>query len=232
MVAATAIWFGGEAIRDGTSAGFGVLTFNPLLRLPEFVLGMIAGVVFIQKQPLVRTLSPYAGRLALLVGAGVVLLMAESHQIPRVLLQGPVLLPFWAALIFLLACIPDEGISLAHPWMQWAGKRSYALYLIHQPVYWYGVGLGSVVGVTIVGSWSLLTLYVVACWVLAALVHDRLELRLRGPLTARLNAWCLGTGRGRAVAGAVGGRWMSGGGAAPRHVQAMGAGISRQASPD
>jgi len=117
------------------------LKFSPLIHLPQFVIGIITGVAFIRKDTptLMRWLSPA-------VFALIAVMLASSHRIPYLLLQGGVFAPLFALAIYSLACRHGiVGNVLARPFMVRMGEASYALYLIHMPLSWYvTIGLRSI----------------------------------------------------------------------------------------
>lgn len=105
-----------------------VLSYNPLVRLPEFVTGMLAGQLFLA--------GPGSSRLALpLVSIGLcvlVALTAMAGKIPNPLVSAGFLSPAFAALIYGLAALPADSASfLEWRWLVLLGEASYSLYLLH-----------------------------------------------------------------------------------------------------
>ena len=108
------------------------LKFNPLIHLPEFLMGMAAGVLFLHHRP--EPHSSAASRawpLTLLGLAAVLALIALSPHIPYLVLHTALLAPAFTILIYGLALRP-RGIGLleARP-MQALGEASYPFYLLH-----------------------------------------------------------------------------------------------------
>jgi peptidoglycan/LPS O-acetylase OafA/YrhL len=104
-----------------------ILKFNPLVRLPEFVLGACCGVLFLRGR-----LQKSWGSWLLLSGlVGFALVVFASPQIPYPILHNGLLAPVFAAMIV--------GLALRPAWMSWLewkplvllGNASYSLYLLH-----------------------------------------------------------------------------------------------------
>jgi peptidoglycan/LPS O-acetylase OafA/YrhL len=104
-----------------------VLKFNPLVRLPEFVMGACCGVLFLRQRVKTRW-----GSWLLLAGLGGFALVAfQNHRIPYPILHNGLLAPAFAAIIL--------GLALRPAWMSWLevkplvllGNASYSLYLLH-----------------------------------------------------------------------------------------------------
>jgi len=111
-----------------------VVKFNPVVRLPEFVMGIALGCLFLRRRtwplPQVRP-----GMLALLAVAGVVLLVTRFPA-PFLMLHSGLLDPLFAMLIVSVAY--DQGVLtrvLGSPVFVLLGEASYALYLLHVPAW-------------------------------------------------------------------------------------------------
>jgi peptidoglycan/LPS O-acetylase OafA/YrhL len=105
---------------------------NPIMRLPDFLIGMLIGRIFSAgfrlKQPVASILSVTG--LAILG-----LLLCTSSVIPRLLISNGVLVPISALLVFALA--HQFGLLakvLSHPAMKALGEASYAIYILQFPV--------------------------------------------------------------------------------------------------
>jgi peptidoglycan/LPS O-acetylase OafA/YrhL len=130
----------GPATHDTYTFWLNVLRYDPIVRLPEFLLGILLGSLYLRAEwpPSVRALlgSP-AAATALSAGAAVLVLafLAASGSIPYPLLHNGLLVPVFALLIVSLA--PGRGAlaaCLATPAMVLLGEASYSLYLIHVPL--------------------------------------------------------------------------------------------------
>jgi peptidoglycan/LPS O-acetylase OafA/YrhL len=104
-----------------------VLSFNPLVRLPEFVIGMLAGRLFLADFAKKKFATPLI--LAGLLGFSGVVFFADRISSPVV--STGLLSPAFAALIFGVAQQPRWLSFLAHPWLVLLGDASYSLYLLH-----------------------------------------------------------------------------------------------------
>ena len=107
-----------------------VLSFNPLLRLPEFLVGVFAGGLFLSAKNK-RTL---ATPLVLFGLAVVFTLVLVAHRIPRPLISAGFLSPAFAAIIYGLALRPRWAAFLETGILVLLGDASYSLYLLHSTV--------------------------------------------------------------------------------------------------
>jgi len=107
-----------------------VLSFNPLVRLPEFLVGMFAGKLFLSRPGSVKFATPLAG--AGLLGFATVVLLAP--KIPNPTLSAGLLSPAFAAIIYGVARQPKWTLLLATPFLVLLGEASYSLYLLHSLV--------------------------------------------------------------------------------------------------
>ncbi|MBX9789770.1 MAG: acyltransferase [Pirellulales bacterium] len=114
--------------------------FNPILRLPEFFAGMVLGKLFVNRQER-RGDAPGGGAaLSIVATIGLAGVLAYSEQFNRLLLYNGLLLPLFLLLIYGLAL---EGGPIA--WILSGrlfvllGDASYALYILHHGVIFYGV---------------------------------------------------------------------------------------------
>ncbi len=104
-----------------------VLSFNPALRAPEFITGMLAGYLFIG-----GTVSPRLGGTLVAAGVSVlVVLVAFADRIAHPLISAGFLSPAFAAIIFGLAQRPRWVRLLEGSWLVLLGEASYSLYLLH-----------------------------------------------------------------------------------------------------
>lgn len=109
-----------------------VLKYNPLVRLPEFVLGVLAGRLFLLDRRPSRGWMPGLEAAAALVVAAVLLL---SPRIPYLLLHNGLLAPAFAALVYALARGAGPlSRALSAPVLTRLGGASFALYILHVPL--------------------------------------------------------------------------------------------------
>jgi peptidoglycan/LPS O-acetylase OafA/YrhL len=105
---------------------------NPLLRLPEFLIGMLIGRIFARGLRWHRRLASVLSLVAL---ALFILVLSFSSTLPRLLLSNSILTPISALLIFTLA--HQSGVLakfLSLPALTVLGEASYAIYILQYPV--------------------------------------------------------------------------------------------------
>jgi peptidoglycan/LPS O-acetylase OafA/YrhL len=107
--------------------------FHPFARLPEFLLGMACGAMFLKSRKDAKPGS--SAKLALpLVLAGLVIAATVAHFSPRIpytVLHTSLLAPAFAAIIFGFALQPGWGAPLNWKPLVFLGDASYSLYLLH-----------------------------------------------------------------------------------------------------
>jgi len=113
---------------------------GPIMRLPEFVVGMAAGVIFL------RGASSWSFRVpervigAAGVAATVLLcvILVVSSEIPEILLRTSLATPLFAIVVFALAVsVGPVGRGMSWGVLVLLGEASYALYILHQPLLSY-----------------------------------------------------------------------------------------------
>jgi peptidoglycan/LPS O-acetylase OafA/YrhL len=107
-----------------------VLSFNPLLRLPEFLVGVFAGRLFLSAKNNRKLATP----LVLLGAVMVVTLVLVADRIPRPLISAGFLSPAFASIIYGLALRPRWAGFLETGPLVLLGDASYSLYLLHSTV--------------------------------------------------------------------------------------------------
>jgi peptidoglycan/LPS O-acetylase OafA/YrhL len=140
--------------------------YNPLLRLPEFLVGVVLGRLHLERSAAApRDASP--ARWLALVGAlgvgGVLVLLGE--RFPQLFLLNGLLAPLFALIIYGLATRQAPGWGwLKHPVLVSLGRASYALYILHMPlqasVVWAGEALGLPRGPLLLASYLTVVLLV------------------------------------------------------------------------
>jgi peptidoglycan/LPS O-acetylase OafA/YrhL len=114
-----------------------VMKFFPLMRLPEFILGMATGMIFLKSKSATKIAIPLIAA-GLLGGA---LAAAFSAQIPFALLHTALLAPAFAAIVYGLALQPGGSKFLRWAPLVLLGNASYSLYLLHATImgmYFFG----------------------------------------------------------------------------------------------
>ena len=109
-----------------------VIGYNPVARLPEFVIGIAIGRLF-ALQP--GWLTARTGTVLALGGMAVSIGIVCIPDIPRLWLHQSLLAPAFGALILGLAT--NQGPvarALGHPWLVRLGDASYAMYILQEPV--------------------------------------------------------------------------------------------------
>lgn len=109
-----------------------VVKFNPLVRLPEFLIGMACGLLFLRARPNPKLALPLV--CGGLLGCGVVIYF--SGRIPYPMLHSGLLAPEFAAIIYGLALHPHLPATLNLRPMVVLGDASYSFYLLHSFLLW------------------------------------------------------------------------------------------------
>jgi peptidoglycan/LPS O-acetylase OafA/YrhL len=117
------------SVSDATLGAFwlNVVKFFPLVRLPEFLMGMAMGVIFL-REPVRRE------RATVIILAGVaalVAIIAMSPRIPYPILHDGLLAPAYAAVIYGAALNPKWLSVLESKFFILLGESSYSFYLLH-----------------------------------------------------------------------------------------------------
>ncbi|MCJ2035714.1 acyltransferase family protein [Methylobacterium sp. J-068] len=102
------------------------IKYNPLLRLPEFVAGLLLYAAWTR----MRMATPALLGLSTLSALA---LIAAAPRLPEALLHNGLTALAWAPLI--LAGAQIRSGPLVSPWFVFLGRISFALYLVHSPVY-------------------------------------------------------------------------------------------------
>jgi len=104
-----------------------LLSFCPLLRLPEFIVGMLAGLLFLGKIS-----HRWLGSICIMSGSAIIVLItALVGKIPNPLISAGFLSPAFDAIIFGVATQPRWTRFLAFRPLVLLGEASYSLYLLH-----------------------------------------------------------------------------------------------------
>jgi peptidoglycan/LPS O-acetylase OafA/YrhL len=133
---------------------------NPLVRIPEFILGVVAA----RTLQTGRTIPSWSAVVAVAFCA---IGLAYFHGSPA---GNSWTAPAWLVLIVVVARAAADGRAiLAQPWMVYAGKVSFAFYLVHQ------LTINQTFHLLGAGRWQTALAFVVAggC---AALLHHGVEI--------------------------------------------------------
>jgi peptidoglycan/LPS O-acetylase OafA/YrhL len=112
-----------------------VVLFDPLVHLPEFLLGVVTGLLFLRQRPE----GPVWRWVALASSLALLSTLAHSTHLPIGILHNGLLDPLIALLVFSLAAAwPPSGLAATSPALLLLlvlGRASYSLYILHKPVY-------------------------------------------------------------------------------------------------
>jgi peptidoglycan/LPS O-acetylase OafA/YrhL len=125
------------------------IKFFPLMRLPEFILGMATGLIFLKSRTLANPAAakPPSSSDALATGLLAAGLLAGlvaaifSTQIPFAMLHTALLAPAFAAIVYGLALQPKWTAFLRWSPLVLLGNASYSFYLLHSNImgmYFFG----------------------------------------------------------------------------------------------
>src|SRR5882757_8436484 len=162
------------------------LKFNPLSRLPEFLLGMACGFLFL----LFLMEKKFATRVVFSGIAVFAVVVAFSTAIPYPILHTALLSPAFAAIIYGLALRPSWGAFLENRLLVLCGDASYSLYLLHSMImgmYFYNQ-TGQVVHKTFLG----VLVFVLLMLAISMLVYRFIEEPARRKLNPRRKSQVVG----------------------------------------
>src|SRR5262249_54177843 len=118
-----------DKINSGETTLFwkNILSFNPIVRLPEFATGVFAGRLFLAGAGKKSLATPLilGGLLAF------VAVVATATQIPNPLLSAGFLSLIFAAIIYGAALQPDWASILGNRFLVLLGYASYSLFFLH-----------------------------------------------------------------------------------------------------
>jgi len=131
-----------------------VLRFNPLARLPEFIMGACCGFLFLRTS----IARKWATSLVVMGTLAFLVVVLFSPKIPYPLLHNGILAPAFAAIIYGIALRPGWAAFMELRPFLLLGDASYSLYLLHPFVLFAYFGpdgirhqgaLGRIVGFTL-----------------------------------------------------------------------------------
>ena len=151
----------------------GVIKLNPIVRLPEFLLGMGVGVAFLRFRDRAQNWPIFLGGLLVLLA------IAFQRYIPFPMMHSGLLAPAFALLIFGFATRPAWSRPLGVKPLVLLGEASYSLYLLH--------GFFIVMSLVIFGRSPHLVLVTVVTILVAILVAIVVYFLLERPLRRLLH---------------------------------------------
>jgi peptidoglycan/LPS O-acetylase OafA/YrhL len=158
------------------------LKFNPLARLPEFLLGMACGFLFLRSQRESKLALP----LVLSGIAAFAAVVGFSNVIPYPILHTALLGPAFAAIVYGFALRPRWGAFLENRLLVLCGDASYSLYLLHSMIIgtFFHDRTGQVVHQTFLGVF----VFALIAITISALVYRFIEEPARRKLNPRRRA--------------------------------------------
>jgi len=109
-----------------------VLKYNPLVRLPEFLMGIMAGRLFLLTGGFRRQISSavfLASTFALLI------FLLLGHRITYPVINSGLLAPLLTVIVCSLASGGKVADFLKQPWFVALGQSSFCLYMLHLPLW-------------------------------------------------------------------------------------------------
>ncbi|HUZ95080.1 MAG TPA: acyltransferase [Edaphobacter sp.] len=155
-----------------------VIKFDPLVRLPEFLAGIVLCKIFlsIERRP-TALLGPGRGTLTYLLGLALgLIVVSQGDRMPPAVLHDGLLMPASAAVILGLSF--GGGLIwrwLSRPVIVILGQVSYAMYLLHMPLYTYFAAVDKRVVRNAVEDWALFVIFVISLIALCCVTFYKLE---------------------------------------------------------
>ena len=151
----------------------------PPIRLPDFVVGMLLGLAFLRGYRLPGSATMWEIGAICAIAAAVV----SIPRVPAGLQYSLWTLPFWAALIAIVAC-RGGAISrlLSHPAFVRLGEISYAFYLVHLTILMLAEHVVPAALVSVVA----LAVSLAAAWLLHVSVERPLRTAIRSRFAPRV----------------------------------------------
>lgn len=181
-----------------SSLQMNVLKFNPLARLPEFIIGMLLGRMYLERRERGRDArviaSEDAGATAGISGAALTLLavtlllvlLAPNTQLPYPLLHNGLLVPVVGLLIYGLALGGWPARLLSASPLVHLGQGSFSLFVLHYPLWHWINAADRALELNWSSSYLFLAGYVVLAFAVALMSYHWIEVPARKWLSARL----------------------------------------------
>lgn len=168
-----------------------MLKFNPLLRLPEFILGVATGLLFLRDPGALRRVAgPLSIVTLLVIGA----LLSQHERMRYLLIHNGVMAPLYALLIVTLACgVGPLAQLLSTKAFGLLGEASFALYLLHVALLVYVVKALGVLHLSIDQTPALIVVYLLVAQLSAIVVLQRIEEPARRFVRRRFSAAARGS---------------------------------------
>jgi peptidoglycan/LPS O-acetylase OafA/YrhL len=109
-----------------------ILKYNPLVRLPEFLMGIMAGRFYLRSGGFHARTST---AVFLVVGAVLLAALLLGHRIPYPIVNSGLLAPLLALLVSSLASGGFGARLFRFKWFVLLGQSSFCLYMLHLPIW-------------------------------------------------------------------------------------------------
>jgi peptidoglycan/LPS O-acetylase OafA/YrhL len=171
-----------------------VVRYNPLVSLPEFIVGMALGLLFLRggldwggmRNWRDRQFDWAIGVVATLFVVVLLVTAVAGLNGGEIDSMAALALPFFALLITLLACGRGSiARAMARPKMLWLGEISYGIYIVHAPIWLLLSGFAIAAFHVETTNLALLLAYVLLSVVVAGLSFTYLERPARRYIRAR-----------------------------------------------
>ncbi|GGK39717.1 hypothetical protein GCM10008955_36930 [Deinococcus malanensis] len=176
--------------RSGSALGtyepwLNAVKFNPLTRLPEFLMGLALGKFYLTRRAQGRMDVQAGTILGPVVALALLLILAFSGSFPYVFLHNGLLAPLFAALIYALAT--GKGVLtavLSVPFLVLLGEASYSMYIFHAPLWDWLYKFSNTAGIATNGGTSLsfLLVYLALIVGVSILTFKKIEIPARDVL--------------------------------------------------
>ena len=160
------------------------LKYNPLLRLPEFIIGIVTARVFLA----LGAPTPAGATAFLVVTSALLVALLGSGAVGYLLIHNGLLAPVYAAVILALAAdgTPFSRL-LGTSTMRLLGDASYALYILHLPLYIVTAKVGSLLlGRPVYDQPLFMLIHLLISIGLSIVTYQLIEVPTRGRLRAFL----------------------------------------------